>query len=92
MASYGYCRAWSILTMPAILRIFSYQMVASQPIIGSSLSYDVIVVHGGGRLGTCPLATLCRDDHRVPLFYRCWLFLNRLGRKPHPHDKRGNYN
>ena len=77
--------------MPAILRIFSYQMVASQPIIGSSLSYDVIVVHGGGRFRTWRSGTLCRDDHRVPLFYRCRLFLNRLGRKPHPHDKRGNY-
>ena len=26
--------------MPSILRIFVYQMVASQPIIGPSLSYD----------------------------------------------------
>ena len=33
--------------MPAILRIFRYQTVASQPVIGSTLSYGVIVGQGG---------------------------------------------
>ena len=35
-------------------------------------------------------ATLCRDDHGVPLFYRWGLFLDRLGREGDPHYEHGN--
>ena len=45
--SYGGLWAWSIWTMPAILRIFVYQTVASHTVIGSTVSYDHFVGWGG---------------------------------------------
>ena len=38
--SLGGCRAWSIWTMPAILRIFLYQTDASLSVLGHTGSYD----------------------------------------------------
>ena len=51
MGSYGSCRAWSILTMPAILRKSLPELLASLVVIGSYASVGIIVSHGGGRWG-----------------------------------------
>ena len=45
--SYGVCRLWSIWTMPSILRIFVYQMYASQHDIRPYATIDVVVGWGG---------------------------------------------
>ena len=56
--SYGVYRAWSIWTMPAILRIFVYQTDASLFVLGQCGSYD----QGASRSGHKQSATLCRAD------------------------------
>ena len=48
--SYGACRAWSIWTMPAILRIFLTKIIASTTHIGSYAQNERTVGWGGSDL------------------------------------------